>query len=45
MDEPVSMNNQISDEDLRFKMDENWDTIENDIRMILNNDDIQWLED
>ena len=45
MDEPVKFQNTISDDDLRFKLDENWETIENDIRMILNNDDIQWLED
>jgi hypothetical protein len=43
VNDPVLLNDTLSDEDLQFKIDENWDNIDRDIHEILNSDDISWI--
>lgn len=42
--ESISLNSTITDEDLLFKIDENWNMIDRDIHEILNSDDINWID-
>jgi Type IV secretion-system coupling protein DNA-binding domain len=43
VNDPVLLNDTLSDEELQFKIDENWDNIDRDIHEILNSDDISWI--